>query len=94
MLNGTLQRIAERNGLTLTELPAVLQSQGIDYARYREDVRNDMILEALLSRDVIARISVSEREIGRFLERQESNVGDQIDYDLSHILIAISPSAP
>ncbi len=94
MLNGTLQRIAERNGLTLTELPAALQAQGIDYARYREDVRNDMILDGLLQRDVIARISVSEREIERFLERQESSAGDQIDYDLSHILVAINPSAP
>jgi peptidyl-prolyl cis-trans isomerase SurA len=94
MLNGSLQRIAERNGLTLTELPAALQAQGIDYARYREDVRNDMILDGLLQRDVIARISVSEREIERFLERQESSAGDQIDYDLSHILVAINPSAP
>jgi peptidyl-prolyl cis-trans isomerase SurA len=94
MLNGTLQRIAERNGLTLTQLPAALQAQGIDYARYREDVRNDMVLDGLLQRDVIAQISVSEREIERFLERQASSAGDQIDYDLSHILVAINPSAP
>jgi peptidyl-prolyl cis-trans isomerase SurA len=42
---------------------------------------------------VIARISVSEREIERFLQRQESSAGDQIDYDLSHILVSISASA-
>ena len=94
MLNGTLQRIAERNGLTLTQLPAALEAQGIDYARYREDLRDDMLLDALMQRDVISQISVSEREIERFLERQESNIGDQIDYDLSHILVAINPSAP
>jgi len=92
-LNATLQRIAERNGMTLTELPSALAAQGIDYARYREDIRTDMLLDALLQRDVIARISVSQREIDRYLARQESSAGDQIDYDLSHILISISPTA-
>jgi peptidyl-prolyl cis-trans isomerase SurA len=93
MLNGTLQRVAARNGLTLSELPAAMAAQGVDYVQYREDMRNEMILDALMQRDVVAKISVSEREIERFLQRQESSAGDQIDYDLSHILIAISASA-
>ncbi len=93
MLNGTLQRVASRNGLTLSELPAAMAAQGVDYVQYREDMRNEMILDALMQRDVVAKISVSEREIERFLQRQESSAGDQIDYDLSHILVAISASA-
>jgi peptidyl-prolyl cis-trans isomerase SurA len=93
MLNGTLQQVAARNGLTLSELPAAMTAQGVDYVQYREDMRKEMILDALMQRDVIARISVSEREIERFLQRQESSAGDQIDYDLSHILVSISASA-
>jgi peptidyl-prolyl cis-trans isomerase SurA len=89
MLNQTLQRVAQRNGISLSQLPNALGSQGINYTQYREDMRNDMILDALMQRDVIARISVSEREIERFLQRQESSLGDQIDYDISHILIAL-----
>lgn len=89
MLNQTLQQVAQRNGISLSQLPNALSSQGIDYSQYREDMRNDMILDALMQRDVIARISVSEREIERFLQRQESSMGDQIDYDISHILIAL-----
>lgn len=92
-LNATLQRIAERNGMTLSELPAALTAQGVDYARYREDVRTEMLLDALLQRDVIARISVTDREIERYLARQETSAGNQIDYDISHILISISPTA-
>jgi len=92
-LNATLQKIAERNGMTLTELPSALAAQGIDYARYREDLRTEMLLDALLQRDVIARISVTEREIERYLARQETSAGNQIDYDISHILVSISPTA-
>ena len=92
-LNATLSQVAQRNGLTLSDLPAVMARQGINYGMYREDMRTEMMLEALRQRDVVARISVSEREIERFLQRQETSAGDQIDYDLSHILIAVRASA-
>lgn len=93
MLNSTLQRVAQRNGISLSDLPRAMAAQGIDYRQYREDMRNEMILDSLRQRDVVARISVSEREIERFLEKQESSVGDQIDYELSHILIAVDSDA-
>lgn len=93
MLNSTLQRVAQRNGISLSDLPRAMASQGIDYRQYREDMRNEMILDSLRQRDVVARISVSEREIERFLGKQESSAGDQIDYELSHILIAVDSTA-
>jgi len=93
MLNSTLQRVAQRNGISLSDLPRAMASQGIDYRQYREDMRNEMILDSLRQRDVVARISVSEREIERFLGKQESSAGDQIDYELSHILISVDSTA-
>jgi len=93
MLNSTLQRVAQRNGMSLSDLPKAMAEQGIDYAVYREDMRSEMILDALRQRDVVARISVSEREIARFLAKEETNIGDQIDYELSHILIPLDNTA-
>lgn len=93
MLNSTLQQVAQRNGISLSDLPRAMAAQGIDYRQYREDMRNEMILDALRQRDVVAQISVSEREIKRFLDKQESSAGDQIDYELSHILITAGPDA-
>lgn len=93
MLNATLSQVAARNGLTLSQLPQAMAADGIDYAAFREEMRDDMVIEALHQRDVVARIQVSEREIERYLERQESSANDQVDYDLSHILIAVPASA-
>ena len=92
-LNATLSQVASRNGLTLTQLPQAMAADGIDYATFREDMRSDMVIEALHQRAVVARIQVSEREIERYLERQESSANEQVDYDLSHILIAIPASS-
>jgi peptidyl-prolyl cis-trans isomerase SurA len=93
MLNSALSQVASRNGLTLSQLPQAMAAEGIDYGTFREDMRDDMVIEALHSRDVVARIQVSDREISRFLEREESSAGEQVDYDLSHILVSIPTSS-
>jgi peptidyl-prolyl cis-trans isomerase SurA len=93
MLNATMSQIAARNGLTLSQLPQAMAADGIDYATFREEMRDDMVIEALHQRDVVTKIQVSEREINRYLERQENSATEQVDYDLSHILIAAPASA-
>ena len=88
-LNAALQQVAQRNGITLSQLPAALAADGVDYASFREQLRREMTMDALRQRDVMARIQVSEREIKRWLEQQEASRGSQIDYDISQILIAL-----
>lgn len=88
-LNAALQQIAQRNEITLSQLPAALAADGVDYASFREQLRREMTIDALRQRDVLARIQVSEREIRRWLEQQESTRGSQVDFDISQILIAL-----
>jgi peptidyl-prolyl cis-trans isomerase SurA len=93
ILNSRLNQVAQRNGLSLSELPAAMASQGINYNLFREDMREEMMLDSLHQRDVLAKITVSEKEIQRYLEREESNSGVQIDYELSQILASIPVSS-
>jgi peptidyl-prolyl cis-trans isomerase SurA len=88
-LNLALQRIAERNGISLSRLPEALASEGIDYATFREQLRREMTIDALRQRDVVARIAVSDREIRRWLEQNEATRGSQVEYDISQILVAL-----
>jgi peptidyl-prolyl cis-trans isomerase SurA len=88
-LNLALQRIAERNGVSLSRLPEALAAEGIEYATFREQLRREMAIDALRQRDVVARIAVSDREIRRWLEQNEAARGSQIDYDISQILVAL-----
>jgi len=88
-LNIALQRIAERNNISFSRLPEALAEQGIDYPTFREQLRREMTIDAVRQRDVVARIAVSEREIQRWLEQQQSTRGSQTDYDISQILVAL-----
>ncbi len=88
-LNGALARLAERNGIPFSQLPAALAADGISYAGFREQLRREMTIDALRQRDVLGRIDVSEREIKRWLEQHDAARGGQVDYDISQILVTL-----
>ena len=92
-LNAALRQVAQRNGLTLTQLPAAMASEGIDYGRYREEMRKEMIIDSLRQVEVFSGIAVSEREIARYLDRESATASDQVDYEISHILVAVAQDA-
>jgi peptidyl-prolyl cis-trans isomerase SurA len=93
MLNEALSRVAQNLGYTLEELPAVLASQNIDYAMYREDSRRDLVIEQLEGRDVVARIAITPREIEQCLADNDASATNEFDYNISHILISIPANA-
>ena len=93
MLNQTLTDVAARNKLSFSDLPTALESQGVDYRSYREEVRREMTLNLLRQRDVYARIYVSPREIEQCVTRRKTSPGDDVEYDIAHILVAVPASA-
>jgi len=92
-LNAALQDVAQRNKITLEQLPDALASQGIDYATYREGVRKELTLTILRQRDVLQRINVTPRELSAFLDRQKRLPSESAEYNISHILIAVPQAA-
>ncbi|HEX5045558.1 MAG TPA: peptidylprolyl isomerase [Gammaproteobacteria bacterium] len=93
MLNQALARVADNLGYTLEELPAVLASENIPYAEYREESREDLMIEQLQQRDVINRISVTPRELEQCLAKNDAAATNQFDYNISHILVSVPANA-
>jgi peptidyl-prolyl cis-trans isomerase SurA len=92
-LNNALENVAQRNNVTIAELPRVLAAEGLDYQAYRSQMRDQIAIEQLRQRDVLSRISVTPREIDEYLARQEGRAAFNMEFDLSQILVAVSPSA-
>jgi peptidyl-prolyl cis-trans isomerase SurA len=93
MLNQALSNVAQNLGYSLEQLPTVLAAENIDYAMYRQDSREDLILDQLEQRDVLNRISITPRELQQCLSRTETSQLNELDYDVSHILISVSGAA-
>jgi peptidyl-prolyl cis-trans isomerase SurA len=87
-----LARIAEQNKFKPDDLEQYLREEGIDIARYREDLRNDIIVARLREREVESRITVSEAEVDRFLKGQKAE-GRNDEFNLLHILVTLPEAA-
>lgn len=93
MLNQAIGRIAASNGVAFADMPAILAQDGIAYATFRSELRDEITLEQLRQIDVGRRIQVSPREIEQCIANLEGSVVVNSDFNLSHILISLPESA-
>ncbi|MEM7764860.1 MAG: peptidylprolyl isomerase [Pseudomonadota bacterium] len=93
MLNNSLAEVARRNNIAFAQLPQAMASQGLSYATYRQDMREQMIMDQLRQVEVFRRINVTDRELQQCLARNEDSFGAKAEFNLSHILIGVSGSA-
>jgi peptidyl-prolyl cis-trans isomerase SurA len=86
-LDKTVERIAEQNSLSVPDFRAALEQEGISYRKFREDIRNEIIIARLREREVENRVNVTEAEIDNYLTTQSSQGDIQDEFEISHILI-------
>jgi peptidyl-prolyl cis-trans isomerase SurA len=86
-LDKTIERIAEQNKLQIDEFKQALAAEGISFRKFREDIRNEIMLARLREREVDNRINVTEAEVDNFLTTQSSRNDAQDEYEVSHILV-------
>ncbi|HEY0824741.1 MAG TPA: peptidylprolyl isomerase, partial [Ramlibacter sp.] len=87
--------IARQNGIELPELRRRMAADGIDVNQFREDLRNQVLLQRLRDRELESRARVSELEIDQYLREQQQGGGDPAltEYNLGHILVAVREGA-
>ena len=93
MVERTIQRIAEDNKLTLEGLRQELAKEEIPYAKYRDDVRNEIIVQRLREREVESRINVNDAEVDNYLATIKAQTGGEAEYRLAHILVLVPEQA-
>jgi peptidyl-prolyl cis-trans isomerase SurA len=92
-LDQTLRRIAEENKLSLHEFHNALERDGISFKKFRDEIRDEIILVRLKEREVTNRVSVTEGEVDNFLHTQESSPTQNEEYRIAHILIMVPDQA-
>lgn len=92
-INRSVADIAARNGLSLEEFRNLLEQDGYDFAGFREEIRDELLVSRVRRRFVADRVMVSSRDIDDHLATVERQEGGRYEYRLSHILIAVSDGA-
>ncbi len=93
MLNRMLEQLAKTNNLSLDAFREAIESQGINYTRFREQTREEFVINQLQQRLIANKTTVSDQEIQQYLKQIESNDTSNVSYHLRHLLIATPESA-
>ncbi|MBN9411629.1 MAG: peptidylprolyl isomerase [Burkholderiales bacterium] len=88
------QGIAAQNQLDVAELRRRLQADGLAVSQFREDLRNQILLQRLRERDFESRVRITDLEADQFLQEQRRQIDpERAQIDLAQILIAVPESA-
>ncbi|MFA5370684.1 MAG: peptidylprolyl isomerase [Sideroxydans sp.] len=93
-LESALQRIAQQNNFaSLVLFRAKLEKDGIDFARFREEIRGEILSVRLREREVDSKLFISDSDIEAYLDTQakQGQRGEQLQ--LAHILIVVPEQA-
>jgi peptidyl-prolyl cis-trans isomerase SurA len=91
-LDRAVARIAEQNKMSVPEFRTALEREGTSFARFRDDIRDEITMQRLREREVDNKIQVSESEIDNYLAAQTGSAQAQ-EFDVSHILVRIPENA-
>ncbi len=92
-LNQVIANIARDNNLSPEQFRNALARDGISFAFFREQIRNEIIMTRLRTNQVDNRVNVSPQEVDAFLEAQKGQQERNSEFHLYHILIAVPGSA-
>lgn len=93
-LDKALNRIAQQNNFaTLADFRSKLVKDGVDFKKFREEIRSEIIFSRLREREVDSKLVVSENEIDNYLLMQSKQSGKSEEVELAHILVQVPEQA-
>jgi peptidyl-prolyl cis-trans isomerase SurA len=92
-LDEAMQRIAVQNELSMTQFRQILERDGVPFDRFRENVRDEMIVARVREREVDSRINISEGEIDHYLQSEAGKGETTEEFEVAHILLRSPESA-
>ena len=93
MLNRAIENIAQRNKLSITQLRLAMERDGIEFESFRENLRDQLIINQLQQREVNNNIHITEQEVDSFMNNQSLRGNSNDKYQLQHILISVPEAA-
>ena len=92
-LDRTIERIAQENNLSMTDFRAALERDGVRYTKFREDIRNEILLARLREREVEKDIVVTDAEVDTEMLRQTKDAASEAEFNIAHVLVLVPPQA-
>ncbi len=74
-INRAISAIAANNQMSVPQLRDALEAEGMDFRKFRESMRDEIIVRRLRNREVTDRVEVTKSEVDSYLERSSGASG-------------------
>lgn len=91
-LNQILSKLAQDNKLSLLQFRQALINEGTNYERFREQIRQEVLINRVKVKQVDNRVRVTSQEVDNHL-KSSTTIDKNREYHLLHILIALPEAA-
>ena len=92
-LDRAVANVAVQNQLSMTQLRERLRGDGIDYTRFRTNLRDQIMTERVREREVQARIRISDEDIDKYLDKRRAEAGAAAELNIAQLLVAVPDGA-
>jgi len=92
-LDRAVANVASANKLTLDKLHERLKAEGIDYTRFRANLRDQMLSERVREREVINRIKITDAEIDNVIASRKNQAAGSAELNIAQILVTVPENA-
>jgi peptidyl-prolyl cis-trans isomerase SurA len=92
-IDRAVQNVAAQNQITLQVLRERLRAEGIEYARFRANLRDQLMMERMREREVPRRINITEEDVDKFLAERRAAASVDAETDIAQILVAVPDGA-
>lgn len=93
-LDRAVQRVAESNNLSVQQFRDRLEKEGTSFAGFRDDLRQQIMIERARGREVDDKVQVGEGEVDAFLAEQSgAGAGAAPEVDVAQILLRVPEQA-
>jgi peptidyl-prolyl cis-trans isomerase SurA len=87
--------VARQNQITVAQLRQRLGADGIPVTAFRDDLRNQILLQRLRERELESRVKITEQDIDQYIRDQQGSTElSLVELNLAHILVAVPENAP
>ncbi|WP_091390454.1 peptidylprolyl isomerase [Microbulbifer marinus] len=93
-LDQAIARVQQNAGVSPEEFRQRLAADGLSMKSFRQQIRQELLIRRVEQGSVNRRIQITDQDIDNFLRSKEGEFWKSPQYELGHILIPVSSSAP
>ena len=92
-LDRAVANVAQQNQMTMAQLRERLKQEGISYAKFRDNIRDQILVERVREREVVSRIRITDAEIDDLIEKRRKAAGIASEINVAQILVTVPEGA-